>query len=319
MSHELEMVNGKAMMAYRASEGRPWHRLGTAVGDDLTPQEMMKAAGLDWRVETVETVAFFGEDIIPTGAKALIRETDHAVLAPMIGNDWNPVQNADAFNFFNEFVSSGDMMMDTAGSLRDGKIVWALADVKESFQLFGGDEVKGYLLFSNPHVYGKSIEVKFVQERVVCNNTLVMALSEVGQPSVRINHRSKFNEEEVKRILGIGSTKMGNFKEAAEFLGNKRYTDVAFERFLIDVFGKSNKDGKTLSRTGERALEIVDSQPGSEFAPGTWWNAYNAVTYLTDHELGRSEDTRMASAWFGTNAKRKVNALNTALKYAEEA
>ena len=109
MSHELEMVNGKAMMAYRASEGRPWHRLGTAVGDDLTPQEMMQAAGLDWRVETVETVAFFGEDIIPTGAKALIRETDHAVLAPMIGNDWNPVQNADAFNFFNEFVSSGDI------------------------------------------------------------------------------------------------------------------------------------------------------------------------------------------------------------------
>ena len=67
------------------------------------------------------------------------------------------------------------MIMDTAGALKEGQIVWALADVKEGFKLFGEDEVRGYLLFSNPHIYGKSIDIKFVLERVVCNNTLTMA------------------------------------------------------------------------------------------------------------------------------------------------
>lgn len=317
--HELEIVNGQAQMAFRESKGRPWHRLGTPVGDDLTPQEMMVAAGLDWEVEAVPTFAQVGSKQIATGSNALVRTSDNRVLSPMIGEDWKPVQNSEAFDFFSEFVNSGDMVMDTAGSLKDGRIVWALADVKEGFELFGGDEVKGYLLFSNPHMYGKSIDIKFVAERVVCNNTLVVALNEVGKPAVRVNHRRQFDADEVKRILGIGQAKLDSFKEAAEVLGNKKYTDHDFERFLIKVFGKSNKDGKILSRTGEKALEIVNSQPGAEFRPGTWWNAYNAVTYLTDHELGRSQDTRMSSAWFGTNAKRKVDALNTALEFAAAA
>ena len=319
MAHELEIINGEAQMAYRMSKGRPWHHLGTPVGDDLTPQEMMVAAGLNWEVETVPTFAQIGSKQVPTGTNALVRTSDNSVLAPMIGEDWKPVQNADAFDFFSEFVSSGDMQMDTAGSLKDGRIVWALADVREGFELFGGDEVKGYLLFSNPHTYGKSIDIKFVAERVVCNNTLVVALNEVGKPSVRVNHRRQFDANEVKQILGIGQAKLDSFKEAAQILGEKKYTDHDFERFLINVFGKSNKEGKTLSRSGLMALDIVESQPGAEFRPGTWWNAYNAVTYLADHQLGRSEDTRMSSAWFGVNAKRKVDALNTALKFAEAA
>jgi phage/plasmid-like protein (TIGR03299 family) len=319
MAHELEIVNGQAQMAYRESKGRPWHHLGTPVGDDLTPQEMMVAAGLDWEVEAMPTFVDVNGEKISTGTNSLIRTSDNSVLAPMIGNDWKPVQNAEAFDFFAEFVDSGDMVMDTAGSLKDGRIVWALADVREGFELFGGDEVKGYLLFSNPHMYGKSIDIKFVAERVVCNNTLVVALNEVGKPAVRVNHRRQFDADEVKRILGIGQAKLDSFKQAAQLLGEKKYTDEAFERFLLKVFGQSTKEGKTLSRTGMQALEIVNDQPGAEFRPGTWWNAYNAVTYLTDHELGRSQDTRMASAWFGTNAKRKVDALNVALEMAEAA
>jgi phage/plasmid-like protein (TIGR03299 family) len=319
MAHNLEIVNGEAMMAYRETAGRPWHHLGTPVGDDLTPAEMMKAAGLDWEVESVPTFVDIKGNQIPTGTNALIRTSDQSVLSPMIGEDWKPVQNAEAFEFFSEFVSSGDMMMDTAGSLKDGQIVWALADVKDGFKLFGGDEVRGYLLFSNPHIYGKSIDIKFVLERVVCNNTLTMALAEKGQPSVKVNHRREFNAEEVKQVLGLGHQRLEQFEEAATLLGSKRYTDYDFERFLGKVFGESNKEGKKLSRTGERALEIVETQPGAEFRPGTWWNAYNAVTYLTDHELGRSADTRMTSAWFGSNAKKKVDALNLALDFAEAA
>jgi len=318
MAHELEMVNGVAAMAYRESKGVPWHGLGVPVSDDMTPIEMMKAANLDWTVSKQKSFIELNGEKIETGQEALVRDTDGKILTNVSGN-WKPCQNLEAFEFFNEFVSNGDMVMDTAGSLKDGQMVFAAADVKDGFTLFGGDEVKGYLLFSNPHVYGKSIDVKFIMTRVVCNNTLSMALTERGQPAVRMSHRSEFDADTVKQLLGISHNRVEQFKEAAEFLGSKRYNDEAFQRFLGQVFGTSNQKDKELSRTAERALEIVDTQPGANFAPGTWWNAYNAVTYMTDHEMGRTADTRAAAAWFGHNAKRKLDALNVAVEMAEAA
>ena len=318
MAHELEMVNGVASMAYRESKGVPWHGLGVPVSDDMTPIEMMKAANLDWTVSKQKSFIELNGEKIETGQEALVRDTDGKILTNVSGN-WKPCQNLEAFEFFTDFVSNGDMVMDTAGSLKDGQMVFAAADVKDGFTLFGGDEVKGYLLFSNPHVYGKSIDVKFVMTRVVCNNTLSMALTERGQPAVRLSHRNEFDPELVKQLLGISHTRIEQFKEAAEFLGSKRYSDEAFQRFLGQVFGTSNQKDKELSRTAERALEIVDTQPGANYAPGTWWNAYNAVTYMTDHEMGRTADTRAAAAWFGHNAKRKLDALNVAVEMAEAA
>ena len=318
MAHELEMINGVAQMAYRESNGLPWHGLGTPVSDDMTPQQMMEVAGLNWSVEKVPTFIDLNGQKIETGQEALVRSTDGKILT-QVGKGWNPVQNSEAFDFFTDFVSAGDMQMDTAGSLKGGQIVWALADVKDGFSLFNGDEVKGYLLFSNPHQYGKAIDVKFVMERVVCNNTLTVALNEKGMPGVRINHRSVFDADMVKNALGISHNKVEKFKEAAEFLGSKRYTDETLQRFMLQVFGESSRENKLLSRTAEQAMEIVENQPGDHFRPGTWWNAYNAVTYLVDHKLGRSADTRMASAWFGGNAKKKVDALDVAIDMAEAA
>jgi phage/plasmid-like protein (TIGR03299 family) len=318
MAHELEFVNGVAQMAYRESKGKPWHGLGTPIGDNMTPQEIMVAAGLNWEVEKVNTFINYNGKQVETGQQALVRSTDGKILT-QVGQGWNPVQNAEAFNFFTDFVKAGDMVMDTAGSLKEGQIIWALADVRDGFSLFNGDEVRGYLLFSNPHQYGKAIDIKFVMERVVCNNTLTVALNEKNQPSVRVNHRSVFNAEKVKEILGLSHNKVEKFKEAAEFLGSKQYDRAKLEKFFGKIFGESTQENKTLSRTAERAMELVENQPGDHFRPGTWWNAYNAVTYMTDHELGRSADTRMASAWFGGNAKRKVDALDLAIDMAEAA
>ena len=318
MAHMVEMIDGVAQMAYRSSKGKPWHGLGTPVGDDMTPFEMMKAAGLDWEVQKVDTFIRYQGDNVKTGQQALVRSSDGKILT-QVGPGWNPVQNAAAFEFFTDFVSKGDMSMDTAGSLKDGRIVWALADVRDGFSLFGGDEVKGYLLFSNPHQYGKSIDVRFVLERVVCNNTLTIALAETGQPAVRVKHRSIFDADRVKELLGLSHRKVETFKEAAEFLGSKQYGQKDLEKYFGAIFGESTKEDKLLSPTAERALQIVETQPGAEFQKGSFWQMFNAVTYMTDHELGRSNDTRMTSAWFGTNAKRKVEALNLAVEMAEAA
>lgn len=318
MAHELEFVNGVAQMAYRKSAGLPWHGLGVPVSDDMSPEEMMKAAGLNWSVRLQDAFIELNGEKVPTGQQALVRETDGRILTN-VGGQWTPCQNAEAFDFFTDFVKAGDMVMDTAGSLKDGQIVFAAADVRDGFELFGGDEIKGYLLFSNPHAYGRSIDVKFVMTRVVCNNTLSMALTEKGQPAVRVSHRRRFDAEMVKQALGISHARIEQFKEAATFLGSKRYTDESFKRFLAKVLGTSTQEHKTLSRSAERAFEIVDTQPGADFARGTWWNAYNAVTYLTDHEFGRSADARAASAWFGSNSKLKLSALDLAVEMAETA
>src|SRR5210317_1723701 len=215
MAHQVET------MAYAGEV--PWHGLGVPVSNDLTPVQMMEKAGVDWTVQECESFVDFNGERISTGQKALVRSTDGKVLTN-VGKDWNPVQNEQAFEFFSEYVFAGDMEMHTAGSLKDGQMVWALAKVKDSFDLFGGDQVESYLLFSNPHQYGKSIDVRFTPIRVVCNNTLTLSLDTTAKNSVKVNHKNVFNSSEVKTALGIASDKLAHYKEAAEYLGKRRYT-----------------------------------------------------------------------------------------------
>jgi phage/plasmid-like protein (TIGR03299 family) len=317
--HEVEIIDGVAQMAYRSSEGMPWHGLGFPVDDDMTPSEMMKVAGVDWEVQKTPTFAEMeinGEfKRLPTGQEALVRMSDGKVLT-QVGPGWNPVQNAEAFDFFNDFVEKGDMMMDTAGSLKGGRIVWALADMKSGFELFGGDKVDGYLLFSNPHIYGKSIDIRCVFTRVVCANTLSVALGETGQPGIRVNHRSAFDAEKVKEVLGLSRVKMDVFKEQAEFLGSKQYKEYDLKKYFGCLFNSA--DAEKDSPTTERAMSYVETQPGAEFAKGSFWQLFNCTTFLADHVLGRSNDTRLESAWYGVNRDRKIKALNLALDMAKE-
>jgi hypothetical protein len=106
--------------------------------------------------------------------------------------------------------------MHTAGSLRDGQYVWALAKVKESFDVFGEDTVESFLLFSNPHVYGKSVDVRFTPIRVVCNNTLSMSLEGKAKNGVKVGHRAEFNADSVKETLGLAHEKFAKYKEMAD-------------------------------------------------------------------------------------------------------
>jgi phage/plasmid-like protein (TIGR03299 family) len=304
----------------------PWHGLGERVPADLSPRQMMRKAGVDWEVHKVPTYAAMeGEDLISTGSSALIRSSDKKVLAPMVGEGWEPVQNSEAFDFFTEYCSAGDMEMHTAGSLNDGKMVWALAKVNESFDVLGEDRVDSYLLFSNPHQYGKSLNVRFTPIRVVCNNTLTMSLSATSKNEVALNHRRAFDPSMVKEQLGIAHEKFEVYKDASRFLASKRISKTDLVTYMNNVFEFGKTKGREvtkyedLPRTAKAAFDVLESQPGANFAEGSYWQAFNAVTYLTDHELGRNADTRLQSAWFGVNQQRKVRAMNLALEMAEAA
>jgi phage/plasmid-like protein (TIGR03299 family) len=322
MAHELEFVNGQASMAYAGDV--PWHGLGVKVSNDLTPDQMLKAAGLDWTVDPVELFAEVGDRRLPTGHRALVRSSDQRVI-DVITNDWNPVQNSEAFEFFNDFVAHGDMSMETAGSLKDGKIIWALAKVKDSFDLFGGkDRVDAYLHFTNPHQYGQSIDVRFTPIRVVCNNTLTLSLNTKSKNMVKVSHRREFDPEQVKEALGVAKHKLAKYKEMAEFLSQKRYSNedvVDYFKRIFPVLTTKVDSKKELSNSAERALDIVkfDSQPGAEFGKGSYWELFNTVTYMTDHEIGRSVDARLTSAWYGANKNLKTKALETAVEMADAA
>ena len=319
MAHELEIVNGQAQMAYVGE--LPWHGLGTKVPADLTPDQFMVTAGLDWEVTKEKLVTPQG--VIVPNKEALVRTSDNSVL-DVVGTGWNPVQNSEAFEFFNDYVVAGDMEMHTAGSLKNGQMVWALAKTKESFELFNGDQTDNYFLFTNPHQFGKSINIRMTPIRVVCNNTLTLSLSKESDKMVTVNHRKAFDPDMVKEQMGIAREKMEQYKSMAEFLGGKRYTADNVIQYFNEVFGAPAKEKVDnvipfTSRNAKIAYENLDTQPGANFAQGSWWTAFNSVTHMTDHLQGRENDSRLQSAWYGRNRKVKLNALDKALEYADAA
>lgn len=319
MAHELEFVDGKAQMAYVGAV--PWHGLGVQVTADLTPDQMLGVAGLDWTVRKVPAYAEIDGNNIAIGQSALVRSRDNSIL-DIVSDDWNPVQNEEAFEFFNEFVMAGDMEMHTAGSLKGGQIVWGLAKIKDSFELFKGDRIDSYLLFSNFHKYGFSTDVRFTPIRVVCNNTLTLSLNSKVERMVKVSHRKVFDPGNVKEMLGIATDKLAKYKEMAEFLGSKQAKGEDIVEYFTRIFpvtGSNENKKKEVSKNAQIAIDILHTQPGAEYAEGTWWQTFNAVTYMTDHLLGRSSDTRLTSSWYGANRGLKTKALELAVEMAEAA
>ena len=316
MAHEVET------MAYAGE--LPWHGLGTEVSNDLTPIQMMQKAGVDWEVEQQKIVTETGIEI--NDKVALVRTSDNTLL-DVTGKDWKPVQNEEAFTFFSEFVAAGDMEMHTAGSLKEGRNVWALAKVKESFDVFGEDRVDSYLLFSNPHQYGKAVDVRFTPIRVVCHNTLTFSLQNASKNSVKVGHRTAFDADTVKETLGLASEKFAKYKEMAQFLGSRKVTAESLIQYYNDVFPTtSRKEEKTpvvvyddMSKAAKMCYDALEVQPGAEFAAGTWWQAFNSVTYYTDHLQGRNSENRLHNQWFGYNQAKKVTAAEKAVAYATAA
>jgi phage/plasmid-like protein (TIGR03299 family) len=324
MAHMIENLNGKDCHAYVGQ--KPWHGLGIEVPADIQPLEILRVAGLDWRVEEVPSYIDWDGKKLPTGDKSLVRDIDGKILTS-VSDNWRPCQNIEAFNFFQEFVDAGDMTMETAGSLNDGKLVWAMAKVKDTFELFNGDEVESYLLFSNPHEYGKSINIRFVAERVVCANTMAIALSEKAKTFARFSHRREFNPDLVKELLGMSHGYMEKYKETATFLGSKLYTPDSAKAFVMELFpvvqaaaNKNDKPRKEISKTAKQILEtVLDDQPGLKFARGSYWQLFNAVTFYTNHLAGRTTDTRVNSLWYGSSANINIKALSLAAEYAKKA
>ena len=311
-------------MAYAGAV--PWHGLGVNVEDTISVPEMVKKAGLDWGVETREIYNKDGE-VIP-GHYALTRDSDDRVF-DICGNRYIPVQNHQAFEFFREFVEAGDAKMETAGSLRDGKYVWGLANLGESFNVGKGkdkDTVKGYILVGCPHEQGKSLMIKFTPIRVVCNNTLAMAIRDssskssrgVVMPEVRRSHRSAFDNGAVqvaKEQLGIAREQMHQFEEIANVLKKTKMNEQDHIDVLAPIFSSKHelediKSGKRPPRL-QAILDALEKAPGAD--PHSAWGCLNGVTYWADHVAARSVDKRLQASWFGRTGNQKLQVMEALL------
>jgi hypothetical protein len=137
---------------------------------------------------------------------------------------------------------------------------------------------------------------------------------------VKISHRQEFDASNVKEMLGIATDKLQQYKEMAQFLGSKKAKGENIVEYFERLFpSTSEKEEKTRSKNANIALGILNTQPGAEYAEGSWWQPFNAVTFMTDHIMGRSADSRIASSWYGSNKNLKTKALELAVEYAEAA
>lgn len=332
MSHLVES------MAY--SGETPWHGLGFKVSNDLTPAEMLIAARLDWGVEKRQLYIPTADGAMAPvkGSFGLTRDTDESVLS-VVGANWKPNQNADVVDFFSKWVEAAHMTMETMGSLSGGQFVWALARINSDFALAGpgkkrkaDDEVRGYVLLCQPHKFGYSQTASLTPIRVVCWNTLNMALGAglkgKGVNVFRMTHSRLFDEKakaQAELALGLGVAQMTEFKEAAILLASKKASLEQSKEYFFEVLSwdpekaKKDKDGEAKEpRMLQKIMAALDHAPGQQLgaALGTWWGSLNAVTYVVDHEVGRERTTALQSAWIGTNSLLKRKALKLALEHA---
>jgi len=328
----------------------PWHGLGVQVDSNLTPEEMLVQAGLDWTVSKRDIFTYDNADpdkaddlIMAPNHSLLVRDSDNQIFGPC-GPKFIPTQNRDAFTFFKKFTDAGNMTMETAGSLKDGRQIWGMAKVDESFTLPGDDRILGNLLVSVSHEWGKSNEIRFTPVRVVCNNTLSMALADKSQPAFKMPHTKVFDQDLIvsaEQALGLASNRMKEYKEAAEFLCSRKYNKDTVVSYLADLMQpklaleqkilENTKNEKAyvaratmldeFQRTPSKMYEALEFQPGANLksSQGTWWGAMNAVTFVVDHKWGHDRDAAMHNAWFGARASLKTRAMSKAIEYAEAA
>lgn len=327
MSHEVET------MAF--ANAVPWHGLGKQVSDDLTPKEMMVAAGLDWRVEkrpiyfkspivTADDEAF-EQDTHVGGKMALVRDSDNRCM-DVVGEDWNPVQNEEVFDFFNRYCGEMGAKMETAGSLRGGQMVWGLANMGEGFVLPDGDAVKGYLLMSSHHKSGRSTQIRLTGIRVVCANTYALAMGSATQGAYRQTHMSEFDPEAAQKHLGLYREAIFAGQREAEALvkikvDRKKTLDV-LTRIFQPFGGDEDKrleavyrNEDLLSRQVKDVMKSVETGVGA--TPENAWGVFNGVTHYADHVAGRGNDSRLYSAWNGKMARAKEDAKSLLLELAD--
>lgn len=323
MAHMIDNSTGADAIAFVGET--PWHGLGQRLTPGQPIDVWSREAKLDWSVEAAKVNYEVPGDGSKTfeGRNVLYRSDTKAPLS-VVSDRFNVVQPAEILAFFEKLVAVGGFQLEVAGALSGGKRVWALAKVGEGADVVDGDLVKPYLLLGTSYDGTMATIAKFTPIRVVCNNTITAAIGADGalmegdvdkgylKSVVRVLHREKFDADAVRQQLGVVTNEFERFLIKSRQLAHVELSKEQADEFvasLMTPYYTGEKDVRE-SRGYKRVIELFSgAAKGSNFAPGTRWQMLNAVTELVDHERGRSDNTRLESAWFGTGSAIKNKAL----------
>jgi phage/plasmid-like protein (TIGR03299 family) len=298
----------------------PWHGLGEKLESAPTISEAIEASGLNWEVGTKDLVTKDGYDV---PARATYRKDYNGILG-VVGPRYVPLQNKDAFEWFQPFVDAGECSLHTGGSLSNGQKVWVLAQLnRDPSEIVSGDEVQKFILLSNSHDGTTAIRVGYTPIRVVCVNTLAFAHSHKESNLLRIRHTrsSKTALDNVRDIMDNINAQFEATAEQYRFLASRDFNQADVQKYvkvLLGIDKKAPEDIKT--RTQNILTEILatiegpkQSMPGVR---GTWWAAYNGFNEYLNYTKGRNTNNRLESLWFGQNGTDNNKALQLATEFA---
>jgi phage/plasmid-like protein (TIGR03299 family) len=299
----------------------PWHGLGTKLTKRMTSEEALEKGGLNWEVELqdVRAIDSEGNQIECEDNRAVVRKDNNTVLG-VVGTSYVPLQNKEAFGFFDSAIKERKAIFETIGALGKGERVWMLAKVEGSdFSVLPNDAIEPYLLLSHSHDGTSCVRSKFTPIRVVCQNTLRVALAK-SNDEIKIRHTGDVASKvrcagDILRLAGamIDETKPIFIAMAQKQLNATKTEEYVRKTFRAEI--QQNKEASTrINNVVDEVMGLVETGIGSDIAGvrGSVWGAYNAVTEFIDHKRGvrGGESNRIGSIWFGQGSAVKQRAFS---------
>lgn len=319
MAHELSTVNNRVEMMYNSDNGKPWHKLGTSVEGLATTKQVLETAHLDWKVQKEPLyINNSGSYTAASGIHAITREDNRTILG-YVGDVYKPLQNIDAFNFFDTLVGEGEAIYESAGAMFGGKRIWILARMPDYIKINDKDIVDKYILLYNGHDGKTSVIAKVTPVRVVCNNTLQLAMKSEGA-KISIRHSGDMCEKVsvahatlglVNKVYSQVSTifnQMANVSMTSN--DTKDYFNIVFPKIFDKKGTQLNAEVRDNAITA--CIKLTKHGKGVDIAGDTLWRDYNAVVEFVDfYKEFRYDGTRMNNILF--DSKLKHNAFKEAM------
>ena len=263
---------------------KPWHGLGTMVAEAPDSATALRLAGLDWNVVQKDIMTEGGDGIIP-GFKANVRDTDGSVLG-IVTDRYRVVQNAEAFSFTDELLGEG-VRYETAGSFQGGRRAWVLARLPHQY-IINGEEISPYLVFMNAHDGSGAIKAAMTPVRVVCQNTLNLALS-TAKRSWSFNHTGDISGKlaEARDTLLYAGQYMAELGKTFGKLGQIRLSDGRVTEFIStlipDADGASPQQRRNIRRMQEDMRARYYDAPDLADVGKNGYRFINAVSDFATH------------------------------------
>jgi len=309
MSHMISSVDGRIEMAYAGE--KPWHKLGIQVPGLMTTQEALKLAHLDW---TVEKLQVFDNFLQPIQGAFGVHRMDNKSCLGIVGNQYNPINNVDAFAFFDNLLGSTQGQIETAAALDIGQRVFMMAKLPDVMEVVSGDVCHKYLLVHNSHDGSSNLEVMFTNIRVVCNNTLTMAIRKTSN-KIKIRHTTNAEAriKEAEKTLLASQKYWDVLKDACVKLASTSVTRVEVGSFIDVMFPVDETKKERKNSAKEKMEELVETAIGNDIkgVKDTAWGLFNAYTeYLDHHAVVKSGGDRWERSVFGANANKRQQAFD---------